>query len=255
MVDASGETMSPHEAVFPIIKTGTDGVVELVGTGFFLSDNGVFATAKHVVMDVIDAAGQPRSRLDIVHFLPGDKYLQRQVLQLSIHQAADVAIGGVAPMAHNRTGEALKNRFLGLTVEIPSVGEGVATYAYPLTMVEHWDRGQTFYFEPAYYEGRLEEIYERGRDKVLLPGRCCRTTMPLYGGASGGPVVGLSGLVFGINSTGYDGLPEVSYVSCIADIVTLPIQDANVPWSERPTTVTITELAQRGYVKFAPSLR
>ena len=71
--------------------------------------------------------------------------------------------------------------------------------------------------------------------------------MVIHGGASGGPVVGLSGTVFGVNSTGFEN-DDVSFVSPISEIMDLRIPQIVMPGSPEPRTVTVRELKERGFV-------
>ncbi len=75
-------------------------------------------------------------------------------------------------------------------------------------------------------DGKIVEIYPHGRDLTLLPSKCFRTDMNISGGASGGPVAFGKGHVFGSNSTGYDGHPDLNYISSVSDnldLMTTPI--------------------------------
>jgi hypothetical protein len=53
--------------------------------------------------------------------------------------------------------------------------------------------------------------------------------MEIHGGASGGPVVGKSGRVFALNSTGWDGVSDVSFVSLVEEILRLAIPFIKLP--------------------------
>jgi hypothetical protein len=71
--------------------------------------------------------------------------------------------------------------------------------------------------------------------------------MVIHGGASGGPVVGPSGTVFAVNSTGFDA-DELSYVSCISVVLDLAIPGVVLPGSETPRSTTLRELVKSGFV-------
>ena len=249
-VDDSGGTVHLGETVLPILKQVEGRRWELIGTGFFISGNGVFATAKHVLHDVLDAKGQQLHPIVIFQFIPGNQYLIRPVMLGSHNTEADIAIGVLQQATHNETGETLNNKTLTLTTNAPKVGEIVATYAYPNTVSEENESVQSLIFSPAYYEGILEEYLVEGRDNSMLPGPCYRTSIIMHGGASGGPVVGPSGRVFAINSTGFHGA-DVSYVSRINEILPLSV---NIMDMGTPRSLTVLEMARRGWVTFDPPL-
>lgn len=196
------------EAVFLIVKQEPDGQFQLIGTGFFIAENGVFATAKHVLMDVLDGDERQTHPIGLIQFLPGNQYILRPIDRCTSNTIADVSVGVAKPARHNITGEPLPNKIVTLTVVPPIPGARVATYAYPKTVA----RESELHFFPAFYDGLMEEHFPDGRDKVIHPAPCYRTSIHVHGGASGGPVFRPDGDVFGINSTGIDGT-DVSFVS------------------------------------------
>jgi hypothetical protein len=125
------------------------------------------------------------------------------------------------------------------------VGNVVATFAYPNTIIETTPQGQILYFEPNFFEGRIMEYLPNGRDRLMLPGPCYRTNMVIHHGSSGGPVAGPSGRVFAINSTGFDGTDD-SYISRIDELFSLEIITGN---DER---ITVQELIRHGAVTVDP---
>ena len=72
----------------------------------------------------------------------------------------------------------------------------------------------------------------------------------MHGGASGGPVVDQRGRVFGINSTGFQGM-DVSYVSRINELFPLSL---DVEESGTVRTLSIPEIVNRGWITFDPRL-
>jgi hypothetical protein len=252
--DGNGVVANPNEVIFPIIKQLDSGEFALIGTGFFITDNGIFATAKHVSLDVLDRDGNQCFPIGFMQFLPDNKYILRRILRCTSNTIADVAVGVAEPMLDPHTGSPIKNRVVPLSVVPPRIGAEVFTYAYPKTVTRLAPNPQLHFF-PRFYDGRLEEFYPSGRDKVLMPAPCYRTSMTLYGGASGGPVIGPDGTVFGINSTGIDGseLP-VSFVSRVNELLPLAIDNVLLPGSSEPSSVKVLELAQRGFVIFKPQL-
>lgn len=241
-----GVVVKANEVVFPILRQEPSKDLHLVGTGFFIAENGIFVTAKHVVTSVFDAHDVPRQPLVILQLGPDNTYYQRPVHRATHHAVADVAVGIAWPMRHNTTGLALPNKLLRLLLTPPPIGEVVATYAYPKTTILH-GTPQQVHLESTFFEGHLVESFPGGRDRILLPGACFRTTMVVHGGASGGPVVGQSGRAFAVNSTGLEN-DFVSFVSPVSDILDLGLPGVVVPGAPDARVVTIRELRDRGFV-------
>jgi hypothetical protein len=236
---------------FPIIKQDEGGQLRLLGTGFLISTNGLFVTAKHVLMDVLDVSGKQRYPIGMLQFLPGNRFVQRPILRCSTNSKSDVAIGVAAPMK-TRDGSSLQNKILQLTTIPAPVGARIVTYAFPKHAIEARDGLSVINVVPAWYDGIVEEYYPAGRDRVVLPARCYRTSMAIHGGASGGPVFTRSGWVFGVNSTGFDGT-DVSYVSSVADVLGLPVDDVSLD-DQEARRVMISELSAKGHVVWRPPL-
>lgn len=244
-----GVVVEPNEVVFPILSQEPSKDLHLVGTGFFIAENGIFVTAKHVVTSVFDSHGVPRQPLVILQFGAGNTYYQRPVHRCTHHPVADVAVGVAWPMHHNTTGEPLPNKLLRLSTTPPPIGGVVTTYAYPKTAILH-GTPQQVHLEPTFFEGELVEYFPDGRDRVFLPVPCFRTSMVVHGGASGGPVVAQDGRAFGVNSTGLED-DFVSFVSPVSGILDLGIPGVVMPGSPDARVVTVRELRDRGFVVFA----
>ncbi|MGH7181649.1 MAG: S1 family peptidase [Nitrospiraceae bacterium] len=222
-------------------KLGPDEY-KFVATGFFITDSGLFVTAKHVL--------EPFSpeRLVAWQFLPNNEYFPRPILAFSCHAICDVAVGQLAPAVNQTSGELLINNKHMLTTVPPAIGEQVATYAYPNTKIEPTEIGQRFHFNPDFYDGLIEEYLPDGVG--LLLGPCYRTSMVIHSGASGGPVASPSRPVFAINSTGMSGI-DVSHVSRIEEILSLSL---TVIYETGKEVISIDALAQNGQITFDPPL-
>jgi hypothetical protein len=247
----AGNAAEGQTAIFPIIKQLEDETIVLIGTGFFICTNGIFATAKHVLSDVLSPGGIQTHPIGIFHFFPPNQFVLRPILRFSFNTLADVAVGVAALPRHIETNEPLVNPVMTLTLEQPSADERIVTYAYPNTTIERHGASQMINFRPDFYSGKLAEVYLEGRDRCLLPGPCYRTSMHIHGGASGGPVVDPQGRVFGINSTGFGGT-DISYVSRINEILPLSI-DVEETGSVR--RMDMLEVASRGFISFVPGIK
>ena len=242
-LDLDGTDTRGHQVIFPILKQVNGDSLELIGTGFFICSAGLFASAKHVLRDCFDEKGNQKYPVCLLHFLPDNEYLFRHILWCSSHPTADVAIG----LAES-TAEVESNGVLTLTTSGPAMGETVVTYAYPRTDIQKVGTLEVLNFRPAFYEGRIVEFFPNGRDRCLLPGPCYQTSMVIHGGASGGPVVGQSGRVFALNSTGWDGPSDISFVSRIDEILQLGIPFVTLPSGVEVRSVITQNLADAGWI-------
>lgn len=234
-------------AVVPILKTNGENAVESLGTGFFVSSNGLFVTAKHVLMDVVGKDGLPKAALFVEQFLPGDKCLHRNIFRFFAHNIADLAIGMLNPMRDRNTNGLLVNSILSLTHDVPYVGDPIITFAYPHTEVVESGGQNSVYVNPAEYVGGIVETFPNGRDRVMLPSPCYRTNMKIPHGASGGPVFDKKGNVFGVNSTGIDGTDD-SFVSAIGPFFSMEIDSASVSGMAEGGRISMAALEKLGKI-------
>ncbi|MFN4775845.1 MAG: hypothetical protein ACK5L4_08530 [Pseudanabaena sp.] len=95
-LDGEGNRADLTKAIFPILKKDKYGDFYLIGTGFFITDNGIFVTAKHVLLDVIDENGGQTHSIFLVQFLE-EGYLYRPILRCTSHEVADITVGISAP--------------------------------------------------------------------------------------------------------------------------------------------------------------
>lgn len=242
-LDLDGADTRGYQVIFPILKQVKGSSFELIGTGFFIASMGLFASAKHVLQDCFDAKGNQKYPVCLLHFLPDNQYLFRHILWCSSHPTADVAIGLAEPAADTES-----NGVVTLTTSSPAMGETVVTYAYPRTEIQKVDTLEVLNFKPAFYEGRVVEFFPKGRDQCLLPGPCYQTSIVIHRGASGGPVVGQSGRVFALNSTGWDGASDISFVSRIEEILQLRIPFITLPSGQEVHSAIAQNLADADWI-------
>ena len=244
---SNGDSVDPKEAIFPILKHEEDGSVKFLGTGFFVTRLGIFVSAKHVFEDVLDVKGNVKGGLSIIQFDESFKFYFRPVRAFVVHDNADVGVGICASMAHRITGEPLFNKVLTLSMSTPSVGDNVWTYAYPGTTVTQSGNTEVKY-NAKFHVGSVQEYYRNGRDRVMLPYPCYRTSIVLHGGSSGGPVFGKNKKVVGINSTAFEFDADISYISRIQDTLDLRIRDVVMPGESEPAEICLRDLVKISHV-------
>lgn len=242
--DENGAPVVGGEGIIPILELIDGTRYRFIGTGFFITDLGVFATAKHVFA----APHQNGNQIYIWNIIPPNEWMIRPVIQTNCHDTADLAVGVPSLAINPETNEPLLNARVRLTMRPHTIGDRVCTFAYPDTMIEPTNEGHTFDFRPGFYEGKILESFPNGRDCVLLPGPCFRTSTIIHHGASGGPVAGPSGRVFAVNSTGFDGTDD-SFISQIDGILSLSI---TMDGDHGVEQITIGQLAEQGFVTIDP---
>lgn len=250
VLDGSGQLIDPHTCIFPIMKELPNGATQLVGTGFFITMLGHFVTAKHVILDVINPTTQMQiAPLHAVHFVEGSSVLVRNILKVSWHNTADVAVGKMDFHVMNDTGRPLTNRVPNFTTTQPRVGSRVVTFAYPESDPVY-RQGQPAAFRPQFYAGELLGYSQQPRDQRLVAWPHYTTSINLLGGASGGPAFDENGRVFGINCVG--GIEGLSYMGCAGDLLPLQVHDFPLKQSASASDPTVLELAELGHILFKP---
>lgn len=235
--DGLGKRADGLEAVFPIIQIIKDGVWKPVGTGFFISNNGLFATAKHVLFEN-DGEKTPNLYGVQLH-RKESKILIREIKKICRHDNSDVAVGFLFDKSKSETGEQTCNKCFDITDRLPEEDDYVVTIAFPQSEVEIASPDEfELKLSSKVFRGKVDKYHPDGRDKVLLPGRCFQTTVSLEGGASGGPVAYGSGSVFGINSTSFDG-ENLSYVTSIKDLLEIEIPNLYLPDGTIVETISV----------------
>jgi hypothetical protein len=250
-ISGEGKLVNGQEVIFPIMHVRQHPPeVACIGTGFFITTSGVFATAAHVLRAAIGKDEEPDGALFTIQFVPPDKFLRRSILKCTLHGSADVAVGALETLFLDRA--PLRNKTAVLTTATPQKGERIATWAYPGVATKYAPAAQERFraslkIVPKVNVGEVLNECRAGRDAVMLPGPCYETNLALEGGSSGGPVFNGAGQVFAVNSTGYEGT-DIAFISHIQSIGGLPIADYQTGDGVVHPNITIHELIQMGHL-------
>lgn len=96
---------------------------------------------------------------------------------------------------------------LQMTIEAPEVGDRVFAFGYPRGVIEPGTMPKVT-LDPRTTSGTVVELFERGRDRLMMPHPCFHTDAVFDAGMSGGPVFDAAGRVCGIVSTSTPPMEE-----------------------------------------------
>jgi hypothetical protein len=238
----TGTRQEKTDAIFPLF-TINNGTYRLIGTGFYITENGLFMTARHVIMDICNDLGETNNHLYILHLHINNSYTLRPVLSTWNSNEADISVGVAAPMSNKQNKKNLVNAYLSLTDKIPPLNCHVVTYAFPSSILTCQDDIQRIYLKPDFYDGVVKEYH-----KKVLGGPAYETNMHIHGGASGGPVIDYrNGRVFGVNSNSFTPPhTNTSFVAPILPALKAEIEKVSIQGKTGP--VKISDLIKLGYI-------
>lgn len=253
-IDEAGPLPNPIGHTVPLLTHDDRGVWSLVGTGFYISEDGLFVTARHVVDHVVKK-GRQAAPLVILHprstnglFIPSE-ILFRPVVQCWLADQADVALGVAATATNNQTGEVLRNWCWPMSWSTPMAGTPIGTYAFPRHNVS--GDGRSFLFHPELYPGVVLGTGDF-RDRAMIPFPYLEVDCRIHGSASGGPIAQNGGRVVGINCTELDKTldhpPGPGFGAQIQCLNGAYIDDAVLPGENGSRRVTFDELVLAGCI-------
>ncbi len=269
--DGAGNPIHPGEATIPIIKELEPGLLQIIGTGFYVARYGLVLTAQHVVEPLIQIVNNQLGPSFVLHLAEKDKCHLRKVLRAHFLKEFDLAILQVNNFLDEFPEKPLMNLRAPLSLQIPEPGSEVITYAYPENKVLDFTAKENIpVIKGDYFEGRFIKIVEKD-DNPSLPYPHFETTIKLKSGASGGPVFDDKGRVIGVNCRGWDFGDSISDSENLSSIVPihylLPLklelvqlpptswEKKQIPEARNNDYVTIEDLAYFGHILFSPSLK
>ena len=257
-----GNTIAPGSGVVPILKQLQRGQLKVVGTGFYITRYGLFATAAHVLSDL---AEMDRMELGVGYVLEdrdGDELVIRRIAFASISNVADVALGQVENTIGNKPGT--PNRRARLSLVTPTEGERLTTYAYPENEILDFTMSDQ---HPTLRGDYFEGVFERQvppAQHPFVPYPHYETTLEIRSGASWCPIFNSKGEVAAISCRGWDfrggehennnlsSVIPLGYLLSMNETCARPVattwENEQIPRSRRGSTLSFGELVAYGHV-------
>jgi Trypsin-like peptidase domain len=246
--------------------------VELIGTGFWVTKVGHLVTAWHVVEENIGPDGADRGPIFAIQTFPDRSVAVRNFSKTDKHPDFDLALSetvaapshverATSPIAMSlddlRIGEPVFS-FAVVAHDQPFEGEGLPGVTTAVFSGEFSSDPITKWapvkFAVRLSLGNVTTIFEKMRDRVMLPFPCIQTDVPIYGGNSGGPVFDLRGRICAVNCTSFGGsdiafhIPIQGVLHLRTRAQSLDIEDSS---SEQRS---ILQLAASGTILFDPPM-
>jgi hypothetical protein len=259
-----GEEIPPGAGVVPVLREIGDRQLKVVGTGFFVTRYGLFASARHVLDELADWDTGSLRRGFILQ-ADGERLYIRQIVGISISRAADVAVG----QADNGIGRDVErlgppNLRAPLSLVRPSAGEELGSFAYPENeILDFRDPAVAPRLVGDYVFGRFEAQVP-SRERPYIPYPHYETSLRIRSGASGCPIFNSSGRVVGIACRGWDFSggehdgDELSSILPVTQLLPIEVGCARIPpdsWeyreipeARRGAALTFAELVTYGHV-------
>lgn len=181
---------------------------EIVGTAFVAAP-GLALSASHVFADRLDAVS---NGLEVPYALGIDQQEIRiwRITSINTVERDDIAL--LSLQASSALPECRTYYQFALTTRTPQIGETLQVFGFRNETV-----GSSFHGNMLAASGRVEAVYQDGRDKVLLPYPVIEISAGSHGGMSGGIAIDVSGHVVGVISLGMDSVEHTgpTYVAWV----------------------------------------
>lgn len=262
-----GTEISATLGVVPIFRELEEGKLQVIGTGFYITRYGLFLSARHVFEDILEAKDPSNQSLRIFHDT-GETIHIRTITKISITNQADLVLGQADNFLAKFPNNPLSNIRAKLTLEVPKTGTKLVTFAYPRNkLLDFTNKSEPVKIFADRFEG--EFVCVEGPSKYdEHQVETYQTTVPIEGGASGGPFFDESGRVFAVarSSMDFKGSEHegatTSFVSPLRHCLHLGLSNPplpeeswefrQIPINRRSDALPIWELAKYGHVLFDP---
>ncbi|MCJ9708196.1 serine protease [Bordetella hinzii] len=257
--------------IAPVFRIDSEsGEAHLVGTGFWITDAGHLVTAWHVVEENISGDGIDRGPIFAVQTFPDRSIVVRNFRKSDKHPSFDLALSEtvVAPPAIDRPTSPI-------TISLDELGVGDPVFSFSVSsddqvFADEKLPGHTAYrfvgellsevptttlkFAVRLSFGHVSQIFEKMRDRVMLPFPCIQTDVPIYGGNSGGPLFDVRGRVCAVHCTSFGGT-DVAFHVPIQGVLRLQMSTQSMGMKD-PTRkyCSVLELGVTDKVSFDPPM-
>ena len=248
-----------NASIVPVVVYG-NSYFEYIGTAFNISPDGVFITASHVADEALQKwkahAGSQIAVVMVIHdeIAPGTQdMLGGPISVVAVvkyeHPGCDLALLR-AGIENVDTGEPLTFPCLPIGSKFPKNGDKILGLGYPkpsLTVDEDSKESMIVTLDQKLHfaTGNVSDVFETGRDVVMMPGPGFQTEAVFEGGMSGGPVLNTEGFVCGVISFSLrpdDYYPKyTSYAAPALAVFPISLSDGT-------RSMTVYEMAQAGLV-------
>ena len=235
--DNFGNTISPIELAFPVIRYTEDNQFESIGTGFFFHPAGGFISARHNFYNNKD---EYDDNCYAIHSVGRGQHLIRKVQYFEPHPIADIGVGMLRGQLRNsETNDIVLKASLSVSLTSPNIDDEISTLAYPRMKIK---KGSIGTFPCDKYTGKILEYRPEGTGK--LKSECFITNMEIKSGSSGGPVL-RGNHIIGVNCSSFDieeKYEPISFITPISLVFDLELKDGH------GEITTIKQLMDSGHI-------
>jgi V8-like Glu-specific endopeptidase len=242
----SGKITYGEESILSFFRDEKEKPV-FVGTGFLISEIGLFVSAKHVFFnkEKID------NKIFALSLNSKGEPIQSKIEYKCWNNNSDTIIGIITPI--DDLDETIKENYniesLHIELDRKLTDGNVYTYAFPRSeIIKLSPEAVHLKYKPTLYTGKIVEYL----DKMPLVNNCgYRCSMPIEPGCSGGPVFHESGVIIGINSASLkqDTYEEpIMFATDISLINNLYTQNSDLG-DKHYEKITIKELQDKKFIR------
>jgi len=260
-------------AIAPVFRIDTqNGTVHLIGTGFWVTQLGHLVTAWHVIEENTGSSGMDRGPIFAVQTFPDRSLAVRNFRKSDKHPTFDLALSETAPSPPY---EDRPTSPIAMSLDNLRLGEPVFSFA--ILPLDHAFENETvpgittaefvgtisgegmcdrapISFAARLSFGHVTEIFDKMRDSRMLPFPCIQTSVPIYGGNSGGPLFDIRGRICAVHCSSFSG-SEVSFHVPIQGVLDLRTRAKSLGMEDQARTqLSVLELAVEDIVFFDPPM-